>query len=108
MNGRKVEHSMDTQYAITCSSVNLRDSADPKSHVIHALDPQERVILLEEEAELYKVQATRLRPPVIGYVLKSSVILDRGNLDVFPKVQVKAWLQIPSVPPSIPLPTFLA
>ncbi len=99
---------MDTQYGITCSSVNLRDTADAKSHIIHALEPQERVVLLEEEAELYKVQATRLRPPVIGYVLKSAVILDRGSLDILPRVQVKPWLQIPSVPPSIPLPTFLA
>lgn len=99
---------MDAQYGLTCSSVNLRETPDIKSHVIHALNPQEPLQVLEEAGDLLKVQATRWHPPVFGYVLKSAVIVDRGVQQFFPRIEIKPGLQIPSVPPSLPASTFLS
>jgi hypothetical protein len=99
---------MDTQYGVTCSSINLRVAPDLKSSVIHALRPQERVVVLEEAGDMLKVQATRLHPPIVGYAQRSGVILGGRKPEVFPRVQVKPWLEIPSVPASLPLATFLA
>jgi hypothetical protein len=98
---------MDSQYGLTCSSVNLRSAPDLKSHIVEALNPQEHIQVLDEAGDMRKVQATRWHPPVLGYTLKSAVLVDPGDRQVFPKVEVKPGLLVPSVPPSVPASTFL-
>ncbi len=99
---------MDLEYGLTCSSVNLRGEPNLKSHVIEALDPQDHVQVLEDAGDMLKVQATKWHPPVVGYALKSAVIVDRVTQEVFPRVQIKEGMAIPAVPPSIPLSTFVS
>ena len=99
---------MDAQYGLTCSSVNLRGMPDLKAGVIEALNPQEHVEVLDLAGDMCKVRATRWTPPVLGYTLKSAVIMDQGNRDPFPKVAIRPGLLIAAVPASIPLSTFLA
>lgn len=99
---------MDTQFGLTCSSVNLRSAPDPKSHIVEALNPQEHVQVMEAAGNMWKVQATRWQPPVLGYTLGSAVIVDPGSRDFFPRVVLGSGLSIAAVPPSIPLWTFLA
>jgi hypothetical protein len=99
---------MDIVYGLTCSSVNLRSEPNLKSHVIEALDPQDHLQVLEDAGDMLKVQPTKWHPPVLGYTLKSAVIVDRGNREVFPRVEIKKGMAIPAVPPSIPLSTFLS
>lgn len=98
---------MDAQYGLTCSSVNLRGVPDMKSHVIEALNPQEHLQVLDTSGDMWKVQATRWHPPVLGYALRSAVIVGQGNRSVFPTVELKPGLSIAAVPPSVPLSTFL-
>ncbi len=97
---------MDALFGLTCSSVNLRGMPDLKSRVIEALNPQDHVEVLEEAGDMFKVQATRWHPPVLGYTLQSAVIVDRGAPQIFPQVEVKPGLAIPAVPASIPASTF--
>ncbi len=104
----KVQRNMEAQYGLTCSSVNLRSEPNLKSHVIEALDPQEHLQILEDAGNMFKVQATRWRPPILGYTLKSAVIQDRTNRPVFPRVDIGNGITIPAVPASVPLSTFLA
>lgn len=99
---------MDPEFGLACSSVNLRSLPDLKSHVIEALNPQDHIEVLEEAGDMLKVQATRWHPPVLGYMLRSAVILDRGTPQVFPKVEIKPGFSIPAVPASIPLSAFQA
>ena len=99
---------MDAQFGLACSSANLRGTPDLKSHVIEALNPQDHLQVLAESGEMYEVQATRWHPPVLGYTLKSAVIVDRPSQPVFPRIELKPGITIASVPPSIPASTFLA
>ncbi len=99
---------MDAEFGLTCSSANLRSMPDLKAHVIEALNPQEHVQVLDEAGDMLRVQALRWHPPVLGYTLKSAVIVDRVSQPIFPKVEIKPGLAIPAVPPSIPLGTFQA
>jgi hypothetical protein len=98
---------MDNQTGLTCSSINLRGTPDLKSSVIEALNPQEHVEVLEDAGTMVKVQATRWNPPVLGYVLKSSIINRPPDTQFFPKIDVGNGIQVPSVPASVPLATFL-
>lgn len=99
---------MSAQFGLTSSSVNLRAAPDLKAPVIEALDPQEDLQVLDDAGDMWKVQATRWHPPVIGYALKSAVLVDQGNPQLFPRVEVKSGLSVPAVPPSIPVSTFLS
>ena len=98
---------MDAEYGLTCSSINLRQLPDLKSHIIHALNPQERLQVLEDAGDMLKIQVTRWKPPAVGYALKSAIILDHVAPALLPTVQIKPGLDIPSVPPSVPASTFL-
>ena len=98
---------MDTITGITCSSANLRGTPDLKSGVIEALNPQEPVQVLEDAANLVKVQATRWNPPILGYVLKSSIIENQAAPQIFPKIDLGNGIAIQAVPASLPLSTFL-
>jgi hypothetical protein len=98
---------VDAQYGLACSSVNLHDKPDVKSSVIEALDPQEQVQVLEDVGEMYKVNVTKWHHPLPGYVLKSALVIDPGNREFFPRLELKPGLSIASVPPSIPLAAFL-
>ena len=75
---------MDNQTGITRSSVDLRLTADLKSGVIEALNPQEHVQILEDAGNVLKVQVTRWNNPISGYVLKSSIIVPKVNQQIFP------------------------
>ena len=98
---------MDNQTGITRSSVDLRLTADLKSGVIEALNPQEHVQILEDAGNVLKVQVTRWNNPISGYVLKSSIIVPKVNQQIFPSVDLGNNIQIPSVPTSLSLATFL-
>jgi hypothetical protein len=98
---------MDNQTGITRSSVDLRIAADLKSGVIEALNPQEHVQILQDAGNVLKVQVTRWDTPISGYVLKSSIIVPKVNPQIFPSVDLGNNIQIPSVPVSLPLATFL-
>jgi hypothetical protein len=98
---------MDAQTGLTCSSANLRNSPDLKSSVIEALNAQDHVTVLEDAGTMFKVQATRWNPPILGYILKSSVINQPTDQQIFPKVDLGNGIQVPSVPASLPLATFL-
>jgi len=98
---------MDNQTGITCSSVDLRIASDLKSGVIEALNPQEHVQILQDAGNVLKVQVTRWNTPIVGYVLKSSIIVPKVNLQIFPLVDLGNNIEIPSVPASVPLATFL-
>ena len=97
---------MDAETGLTCSSANLRGTPDLKSSVIEALNPQEHVQILEDAGNMLKVQATRWTPPILGYVLKSSIINNQPSQQVFPKVELGSGISVPSVPSSLPLATF--
>ena len=99
---------MDNQTGLTCSSINLRSIPDLKSGVIEALNPQEHVEIIEDAGNMVKVQATRWTPPILGYVLKSSIINRPIDQQIFPKVDLGNGILIPSVPPSVPFATFLS
>ncbi len=103
----KARSNMDAQYGLTCSSVNLRVTADLKSTVLEALDPQEHVQILEDAGNMLKVQATKWNPPILGYALKSAIIEQQAVPQVFPRVDIAAGVNIPSVPASLPLSAFL-
>ena len=98
---------MDAETGLTCSSANLRGTPDLKSGVIEALNPQEHVQILEDAGNMVKVQATRWTPPILGYVLKSSIINNQAGPQVFPKVELGSGITVSSVPASLPLATFL-
>ncbi len=98
---------MEAQFGLTCSSVNLRGIPDLKSHVIEALKPQEHLQVLEATGDMLHVQATRWHPPVVGYALKSAVIVDSKSQPIFPSLEIKPGVTVASVPPSIPLSSFL-
>ena len=98
---------MDNQTGITCSSVDLRIKADLKSGVIEALNPQEHVQILQDAGNVLQVQVSRWNTPIVGYVLKSSIIVPKVNPQIFPLVNVGNNIEIPSVPASVPLATFL-
>ncbi len=98
---------MDIETGLTCSSINLRGTPDLKSGVIEALNPQEPVQILEDAGNMVKVQATRWTPPILGYVLKSSIIQRQADPQIFPKIDLGNGIAIPAVPASLPLSTFL-
>ncbi len=97
---------MDIGTGFTCSSVNLRGTPDLKSGVIEALNPQEHVQILEDAGNMVKVQATRWNPPILGYVLKSSIVDRQADQQIFPKIDLGSGIAIASVPASLPLATF--
>ncbi|HEX2697752.1 MAG TPA: SH3 domain-containing protein [Anaerolineales bacterium] len=98
---------MDADHGLTCSSVNLRSQPDLKSRVVEALDPQEHVQILQEAGDMLEVQATKWKPPIMGYLLKSAVIRNEPTQEIFPKVDLGSFA-IPSVPPSLPFQIFSA
>lgn len=98
---------MDAQYGLTCSSVNLRGEPNLKSGVLEALDPQEHVEVLQDSGDMLEVQTTKWKPPLKGYVLKSAIIQDRASRQAFPRLAVGQGMEIPSVPASLPVSTFL-
>lgn len=98
---------MDTQYGLTCSSVNLRSEPDLKSKVIEALDPQEHVQILEDQGDMLEVQTISWKPLLKGYVLKSAIVESRAKQAMFPKISIGGGMEVPSVPASLPLSTFL-
>lgn len=98
---------MDAQYGLTCSSVNLRAEPNLKSGVLEALDPQEHVEVLRDDGNMLEVQTTRWKPPLKGYVLKSSIIQDKVSQQAFPRLSLGKGAQISSVPASLPVSTFL-
>lgn len=98
---------MEPATGLTCSSINLRSDPNLKSHIIDALGPQERVEVLEDAGDMVKVQTTQWQPPVTGYVLKSAVVQSKANQAVFPNINIKDDMEIPSVPSSLPLDAFL-
>ena len=98
---------MNNQTGITCSSANLRSTPDLKSGVIEALNPQEHVQILQDAGNMLKVQTIRMNPPISGYVLKSSIIIPRVDLQIFPKIDQGNGIVIPSVPVSLSFATFL-
>src|ERR1700690_2888561 len=99
---------MDNQTGITCSSANLRSTPDLKSGVIEALNPQEHVQILQDAGNMLKVQTMRMNPPIAGFVLKSSIIISRADLQIFPIIDQGNGIVIPSVPASLPFAAFQA
>lgn len=98
---------MNAQNGLTCSSVNLRSEPDLQSHVAEVLGPQEQVQVLEDRGEMLKVQTTKWQPHLVGYALKSAIVHDEADREVFPKINVGKDIEIPSVPPSLSLNAFL-
>lgn len=99
---------MNAIYGVTRSSVNLRASANPRSAVIEALDPQEDIQVLDASQDMALVQTSRRQPPHKGYILKSAVVEASAPPQVFPRVNLGNEVSIPSVPASLPLSTFQA
>jgi hypothetical protein len=95
---------MAAQYALACASNNLHFLPDPKSSVIHALNSQERLQVLEETGGMLRVLVARWRPAATGYVLKSGVLMDAEVRELFPRLEVKpvrsSVLFVPVPPPS--------
>ncbi len=98
---------MDNQTGITCSSANLRNTPDLKLGVIEALNSQEHVEIIGDAGTMFKVQTTRWNPPIVGYVLKSSIIVPKVSPQIFSNIDTGNNVAIPSVPASLPLATFL-
>jgi hypothetical protein len=83
------------------SSIPLRLSANPTSKVIELLKPNDPVEILEEEGNMLKVISSRLLPPIIGYVLRSSVAFHKPPMSIFPKIDLGNGRQVDSVPQSL-------
>jgi len=100
---------MSVQSGLTRSSINLRSHPDPKSPVVEALGPQERVEILEEAGDMLKVKATNWQPEVTGYVLKSAIIVSPPKQrEAFPKLDLEHGIQVAAVPASLPVSVFVS
>lgn len=97
---------MDAEYGLTCSSINLRAQPSMSAPVSHALGPQEPVDITGEAGEMLEVRANRWKPPLTGYVLRSSIVRGAATPEAFPVIEVETGISIPAVPASLPLPAF--
>src|SRR5512142_834548 len=97
---------MEDEFGLTRSSINLRLHPDLKAPVVHALQPQDRVQIVEESGDMVLVQAMRWHPPIEGYALRSAIIRQAAPPQVFPRLQIADGVSIPSVPASLPLKAF--
>jgi hypothetical protein len=99
---------MDAEYGLSRSSVDMHLDPDPGSSVVHALQPQERLRVLSQAADMLEVESTRWQPPIRGFVPASSVVQSSAPSAGFPQVDLASGIRVPAVPISLPLVAFLA
>jgi hypothetical protein len=85
----------------------MRLEARLDAAVVHALKPQERVLIVGETDDMLEVETLRWRPSLRGYVPRSAVIRRLALPPVFPRLKLNGGLALPSVPGSLPLASFL-
>jgi hypothetical protein len=88
------------------SSIYLRLNASPTSKVIEVLKPSDPVEVLEEAGNMFVVKSSRLLPPIVGYVVKSSIVSHQEPSVIFPRLDLGNGTEIDSVPPSLPAVEF--
>jgi len=98
---------MDEEYGLSRSSINMRLEPTLESPVVHALGPQERVLILGESGDMLELESARWQPPIRGFAPNAAIVRPRTKPAVFPQVDVGPGIKIPSVPISLPLASFL-
>jgi hypothetical protein len=98
---------MDPEYGISRSSIDMRFAPEPSSSVVHALKPQERLLILGRSGDMLEVESARWQPPVRGFVPASAVVRSQAPRRAFPTVELDGGICIPSVPISLPLLSFI-
>lgn len=98
---------MDAEYALSRSSVNLRLEPTASSPVIHAIQPQERLLVVGASGDMLEVESARWQPPLRGFLPATAVVRSTNAAAVFPQVELYAGTRIPAVPISLPLITFI-
>jgi hypothetical protein len=98
---------MDPEYGISRSSIDMRLAPEPSSPVVHALQPQERLLIVGGSGDMLEVESARWQPPVRGFVPASAVVRSQAPRRAFPQVELDGGICIPSVPISLPLLSFI-
>lgn len=98
---------MESDHGISRSSIDMRLAPDASSPVVHALQPQERLLIVGASGDMLEVETARWEPPVRGFVPASSVVRTKAPLQVFPQVDMGGGISVPSVPISLPLLAFI-
>ena len=98
---------MDPEYGVSRSSIDMLLAPEPSAPVVHALQPQERLLIVGESGDMLEVESTRWQPPVRGFVPASGVVRSQPSPPAFPQVELEGGICIPSVPISLPLLSFI-
>ena len=98
---------MDSEYGISRSSIDMRLAPDPAAPVVHALQPQERLLIVGGSGDMLEVESTHWQPPVRGFVPAAAVVRLQPSPLAFPQVELEGGICIPSVPISLPLLSFI-
>lgn len=98
---------MIAQYGLSRSSSDMHLTPDPASAVVHALKPQERLLIVGESGDMLEVESRRWTPPVRGFIQRAAVARSSPRRAVFPMVDVGVGRPVPSVPISLPLTSFV-
>jgi len=99
--------TVEVEYGLSRSSVDMRLEPTADSAVVHALQPQERLLVVGARGDMLEVESTRWQPPVRGFVSAAAVVRATARAGAFPQVDLAAGIRVPAVPISLPLVAFI-